>query len=727
MANNKDVQLISRMQYLYTKDLESLIEQIKTYSGNVDFRGLQRAFDFGIKAHLNQKRDSGEPYFGHCIDVAKILADLRMDSTTIISGLLHDVVEDTGISLEQLREEFGETVSLLVDGVTKISELEFQKREARQAETFRKMLLSMAKDVRVIIIKFADRLHNMRTLDHVSEKKRPRIALETRDVYAPLAHRFGIARIKWELEDLSLKFLEPQIYNDLVKKIKSSREDREAYIKRVTDPIVAEMDKSNLKATISGRPKGFYSIYNKMHNRNRPFEEIYDLQAIRIIVDRLEECYFALGIIHNLYMPVYDRFKDYVAMPKMNGYQSLHTTVIGPEGKMVEIQIRTLDMHRMAEDGIAAHWKYKEGSSDDPNFEKHISWVRELVERQLQEDDPDDFMENLKIDLFQDEAFVFSPRGDLYKLPAHSSPIDFGYAVHTNIGNHCIGAKVNGKIVPLKTELKSGDQVEIITSQNQKPGQDWLAYVKTSKARHWIKKTIREEQQAQTIKFGEEILTKFLKKYKLTENSQDIIDLLPKMGFQNMESLKVAIGRGEFVVENIEKRLFPDTPPPIKEDNLFVKFLKRARNDSGIRVQGIDNLLINFGKCCQPVPGDRIIGYLTKGKGVTIHRTDCRNLIKLMEEKERIVRVEWDIEKSQEFQVYLSIIGEDRKNLLKDITLCVSKQDTNILMVNFHIEDTYAKGKLNIQVKNLQHLTRIINSIRKIPGVFSVERVETLN
>jgi GTP pyrophosphokinase len=727
MANATDKQLFNRMQLLYTKDFEGLINQMMTYSGNLDSRGLKRAFEFGIKAHLNQKRDSGEPYFGHCIDVARILAELRMDSTTIISGLLHDVVEDTGISLEQLREEFGETVSLLVDGVTKISELQFQKREARQAETFRKMLLSMAKDVRVIIIKFADRLHNMRTLDHVSEKKRPRIAMETRDVYAPLAHRFGIARIKWELEDLSLKYLEPQIYNELVKKIKSSREEREAYIKRVTDPIVAEMKKSNLKANISGRPKSFYSIYNKMNRRNRPFEEIYDLQAIRIIVDRSEECYFALGIIHNLYMPVYDRFKDYIAMPKMNGYQSLHTTVIGPEGKMVEIQIRTLDMHRMAEDGIAAHWKYKEGASDDTNFEKHISWVRELVERQLQEDDPDDFMENLKIDLFQDEVFVFSPRGDLFKLTARSTPIDFGYAVHTNIVNHCIGAKVNGKIVPLKTELKSGDQVEIITSQNQKPSQDWLASVRTSKARHWIKKTLREEQLAQTIKFGEEILSKFFKKYKLSEDSPEIVELLPKMGFQNIESLKVVIGRGEFVVETLEKKLFPGKPPPIKDDNLFVKFLKRARNDSGIRVQGIDNLLINFGRCCQPVPGDRIIGYLTKGKGVTIHRTDCRNLIKLMEEKERIIRVDWDIEKSQEFQVYLSIIGEDRKNLLKDITLCVSKQDTNILMVNFHIEDSYAKGKLNIQVSNLQHLTRIINSIRKVPGVFSVERVDTIN
>lgn len=726
MARSKVEHLLTRMHARYDSEFDHLLKQIQTYTGNFDARGLKRAFDFGMKAHMNQHRDSGEPYFEHCIHVAQILADLRMDSTTIISGLLHDVVEDTGHSLDQVREEFGETVSLLVDGVTKIGGLKFQSREARQAETFRKMLLSMAKDVRVIIIKFADRLHNMRTLEHVNEKKRPRIAIETRDVYAPLAHRFGIARIKWELEDLSLKYLEPQIYNDLVMKIKGTREEREKYIKQVSDPILRELDNNNIQAMISGRAKSFYSIYNKMNRRNRPFEEIYDLQAIRIIVEKLEECYYALGIIHNLYMPVYDRFKDYIAMPKMNGYQSLHTTVIGPEGKMVEIQIRTNEMHRMAEDGIAAHWKYKEGTIDDPQFEKHISWVRELVDRQLQEEDPDDFMENLKIDLFQDEVFIFSPRGDLFKLPVRSTPIDFAYAVHTNIGNHCIGAKVNGRIVPLKTELRSGDQVEIITSQNQKPSQDWLAYVKTSKARHWIKKTLREEQLSQTIEFGEEILTKFLKKYKMTENSPEFLEILPKLGFQNVESLKVVIGRGEFVVETIEKKLFPDAPPPLKEENMFVKFLKRARNESGIRIQGMDNLLINFAKCCQPVPGDRIIGYLTKGKGVTIHRTDCRNLIKLMEEKERILKVDWDTEKDQEFQVYLSIIGEDRKNLLKDIALCVSKQDTNILMVNFQTEDTIAKGKINIQVSNLHHLTKIINSIRKIFGVISVERIDNM-
>ncbi|MGD9486907.1 MAG: bifunctional (p)ppGpp synthetase/guanosine-3',5'-bis(diphosphate) 3'-pyrophosphohydrolase [Calditrichaceae bacterium] len=727
MLKVTDEQLIKKMHTLFDAEFDQLLNDIKLYASDFDGEALKKAYDFGLKAHLRQRRYSGEPYFEHCLNVAKILAELKMDSSTIISGLLHDVVEDTGVTLDQLKEEFGETVSSMVDGVTKIGELKFQSKEAQQAETFRKMLLSMAQDVRVIIIKFADRLHNMRTLEFVPEKKRPRISIETRDVYAPLAHRFGISRIKLELEDLALKHLETDVYNDLVRKIKETKEQREQYIKRVTEPIAGDLKKNGIESTISGRAKSYFSIYHKMKKRNRPFEEIYDLLAIRILVEKVEECYYALGIIHNLFMPVYDRFKDYIAMPKINGYQSLHTTVVGPEGKMVEIQIRTQDMHRMAEDGIAAHWKYKEGVSGDTYYEKHLNWVRELVERQIQEDDPGDFMENLKIDLFQDELFVFSPKGDLFKLPAKSSPVDFAYAIHTNIGNHCIGAKVNGKIVPMKTELRSGDQVEIITSQNQKPSHDWLSFVKTTKARQWIKKTLRDEQLAQTIEIGGEILVKFLKKYKLTEKSPEFLDVLQKLGFQNLESLKVVIGRGEFTVDNIAKKMYPDKPPLEKEDSFFVKFLKRARHESGIRVQGMDNMLIHFGKCCQPVPGDRIIGYLTRGKGVTIHRTDCKNLIKLMEEKERVIDVAWDIEKDQEFQVHLSILGEDRKNLLKDITLCVAKQDTNILMADFRTDDMYAKGQLNIQVKDLQHLTKIINSIRKIPGVFSVERVDHIS
>ena len=706
---------------------DELVSTIETYSKGYDKEELKRAYNFGLIAHLTQQRHSGEPYFIHCLNVAKILAELRMDQTMLIAALLHDVVEDTPVTLDELTEEFGETTAFLVDGVTKISNIRYQSKEEQQAETFRKMLLSMAKDVRVIIIKFADRLHNMRTLNYIPEKKRQRIAIETRDIYAPLAHRLGIAKIKAELEDLSLKYLEPKAYTDLVKKIKVSRKERQKYIQSIAEPIEDELLKNNIKAYISGRPKSFFSIYNKMTKRNKPFEEIYDLLAIRIIVEKIEECYYTLGIIHSKFMPVYDRFKDYIAMPKINGYQSLHTTVIGPDGRMIEIQIRTAEMHEMAENGIAAHWRYKEGIEEDDALDKHLNWVRELLERQMQDDenDPIDFLENLKIDLFQDEVFVFTPGGDLIKLPRDSTPIDFAYAVHTNIGNHCIAAKVNGRIVPLKYILKSGEQVEIITSQNQKPAQDWLSLVKTSKARHWIKKILREEQNAQILQIGGEILSKFLKKHKLNEKKQEFLNVLPKFGFQTVESLKIALGKGDLTLEDIRKKLYPESgEETVEEENFIVRFLKRARTGNAIRVQGIDNMLINFANCCQPVPGDRIIGYLTRGKGVTIHRTDCKNMMNLYREKERIIDVEWATSKDQEFHVHLSVLGEDRKDLLRDITLCVSRLNINIVAVNFISEEMYARGYLDILIKDLSQLTKIINNIGRIAGVLSVERVD---
>jgi len=721
----KNESLIKKMHHKLDGFFEELVSIIEQYSKSFDKKLLKRAYDFGLVAHLEQQRYSGEPYFVHCLNVAKILAELRMDQTMIIAALLHDVVEDTNITLDELKDEFGKTVAFLVNGVTKISNIKYQSREEQQAETFRKMLLSMAKDIRVIIIKFADRLHNMRTLNYIPEKKRPRIAIETRDIYAPLAHRLGIAKIKFELEDLSLKYLEPKSYAELDKKIRTSRKERQKYIQSIANPIEAELLNNNIKADISGRPKSFYSIFNKMTKRNKPFEEIYDLLAIRLVVEKIEECYYTLGIIHSKFMPVYDRFKDYIAMPKINGYQSLHTTVIGPNGRMVEIQIRTVEMHEMAENGIAAHWRYKEGIEEEDTVDSHLNWVKELLERQMHEEDPEDFLENLKIDLFQDEVFVFTPNGDLIILPRKPTPIDFAYAVHTNIGNHCIAAKVNGRIVPLKYILRSGEQVEIITSQNQKPAQDWLSVVKTSKARHWIKKILREEQNAQILKIGDEILTKFLKKHKLTEKKKDFLDILPQFGYQTIDSLKIALGKGDLTLEDIRKKLYPDTnEETTEEDNFIVKFLKRARTGNAIRVQGIDDMLINFANCCQPVPGDRIIGYLTRGKGVTVHRTDCKNMIKLYEDKDRVIDVEWAIGKDQEFHVHLSVLGEDRKDLLRDITLCVSRLNINIVAVNFLSEEMYARGHLDILIKDLSQLTKMMNNIRKITGVLSVERID---
>jgi GTP pyrophosphokinase len=721
-----DDKVVKKLHKQYDSDFSLLVKGVSAYSRSSDLSLLQNAYDFSMKAHRKQRRYSGEPYFDHIINVAKILADLRMDSTTIAAGLLHDAVEDTGVDLNELADKFGEEIAILVDGVTKISELKFESREQRQAETFRKMLLSMAKDVRVIIIKFADRLHNMRTLEHVPLKKRERIAIETRDVYVPLAHRFGMAKIKWEMEDLILKHLDENAYNLINRKINQRREEREGYINTITSPIVKDLKKAKIKASVQGRAKHFSSIHFKMVRRNKPFEEIYDLLAIRIIVDKIEECYYTLGIVHSLYMPVYDRFKDYIAMPKINGYQSLHTTVVGPEGKMVEIQIRTWEMHRTAEIGIAAHWLYKEGKSSDDEFERHMTWIRTLVDQQMQEDDPEDFMENLKIDLFQDEVFVFSPKGDLYKIPRGSCTIDFAYAVHSDVGMHCIGAKVNGRIVPLKTELKSGDQVEIITSANQAPHQDWLTYVKTGKANQKIRKYLRELQQSQTIKLGEEILNKYLKKKSLKTDSEEFKDLLDRMGFANLNELLFALGNGEFTTETLTQKLSPEEAEETeKKDSFFVKYIQRARQGTGISVQGIDDLMINFGKCCQPVPGDKIIGYITKGKGITVHRIDCNNMLKLGENNEKKIEVTWDLESDHSFQVHLSIMSEDRKDLLRDISQAISRVDTNIIMVEFKLDDIHVKGNVVVEVNDLPHLTRVIREIRKIPSIISVERVES--
>jgi guanosine-3',5'-bis(diphosphate) 3'-pyrophosphohydrolase len=721
----RDDKVVKKLHEQFDSRFETIVERIKAYSRETDVHLLRNAYVFSLDAHKKQKRHSGEPYFEHLLNVASILADLRMDSTTIAAGLLHDVVEDTGVNLKEVQENFGKDVAALVDGVTKISELKFESREQRQAETFRKMLLSMARDVRVIIIKFADRLHNMRTLEHVPEKKRQRIAIETRDVYAPLAHRFGIATIKWELEDLVLKHLDEDAYNMLNRKINQKREEREDYIKDITAPIIAELNKANIKSNVTGRAKHFSSIYNKMQKRNKPFEEIYDLLAIRIIVDKIEECYYCLGIVHNLYMPVYDRFKDYIAMPKMNGYQSLHTTVVGPLGKMIEIQIRTIEMHKTAEIGIAAHWRYKEGSVSDTEFEKHLVWVRNLVEQQVQEEDPSDFMENLKIDLFQDEVFVFTPRGDLFKLPQGSTPIDFAFAVHSDVGFHCIGAKVNGRIVPLKSSLKSGDQVEIITSTNQEPHQDWLSFVKTSKARQHIKRFLREVQQKQILELGNEILQKYLKKYNVDVNSQRFSDVLPKLGFHNLDSLLLELGKGEFITDNITRKLFPDTEPEEKKESFFVKYIKRARSESVIKIQGMNNIMINFGKCCQPVPGDKIIGFITRGRGITVHRIDCNNVMHMINsETDKKIEVSWDRDKEQNYQVHLQILSEDRRDLLRDVSGAISKADTNIVAVEFKLDDTVVRGNLVVEVQDLHHLTRIMTSVRKIPGIISVERID---
>ncbi len=711
------------MENGYKKPFQDLLRKHRRYTTYNDTVLITRAFDFSFDAHKDQLRKSGAPYFDHCFEVAKILTDLKMDSVTIASGFLHDVAEDTGYTIEDVSEAFGADVGLLVDGVTKISELKFDSVEERQAENFRKMIISMVKDIRVILIKFADRLHNMRTLEFLPKKKQERIAIETRDVYAPLAHRLGIAKIKWELEDLILKALHPESYWDLVKKISDKREERERYIRKVTNPIRKEVRQGKIKATITGRPKHFYSIYGKMHKRKLPFEQIYDLLAIRVIVEKVEDCYFVLGIVHNLYAPVQERFKDYIATPKSNFYQSLHTTVIGPDGRMVEIQIRTDEMHRTAEEGIASHWRYKEGEQKEDELDKYLSWLRQMIESQQEASDASEFMENLRIELFKDEVFVFTPKGDLLRLPLGSTTVDFAFAVHTDVGYHCIGAKVNGKMVPIRHELKSGDSVEIITSPNQKPTPDWIKFVKTSKARSRIKRWLKESFYEQSLKLGEEILTKNLKKYGIKKEF-DLNEIAQSFNFQKAEQLFAAIGCGDTSIQTVLNRIVPEERVEIKDTSVLQRFIKRARGSAkGIRVQGLDELMIKFGGCCHPVPGDNILGFIAKGRGIVVHRSDCRNIINLLENPDRKIDVEWDVDKDKHFMVRLQLVGGDRKHFLRDVSDSISQTDTNIVSIDMKVEDAVVNSNIILEVRNLQHLTRIVKKISQVKGVMNVERL----
>jgi len=701
-----------------------ILQPVRRYHPHLDEDLLRRAFAFSLRAHDGQLRQSGQPFVEHCLEVAKILSELEMDHVTIAAGLLHDVVEDTGITIEDLRENFGPEVALLVEGVTKITGLNIKSFEEKQAENVYKLILSMIQDIRVIMIKFADRLHNMRTIEYLSERKQKQIALETREIYAPLAHRLGIARIKWELEDLSFKVLNPKAYEDLVRKIAEKREEREAYIRRVVKPIRRELTKAGIKAEITGRPKHLYSIYRKMVTRDKPFEQIYDLFAIRIIVRHVDECYYALGIVHTLYTPIHERFKDYIATPKSNMYQSIHTTVIGPEGRMVEIQIRTQDMHRTAEVGIAAHWRYKEGRTrgKTDEFDQQLVWLRQVLDGQWDRN-AREFLEDFKVSLFQDEIFVFTPKGDLIKLPAGATPVDFAFAVHTEIGMHCLAAKVDGRLVNLDTPLRSGQTVEIITSAKQRPNPDWLKFVKTAKARSRIKRWIRDSLYEESIRLGREIFQKNLKKFNLKPTEDEILDVAQSFGFPTVDQLFASIGRGEINAQNVIRKLIPEKALLPEDDSIFKQFLKKVQKSSGIKVQGLNNLLINFSKCCQPVPGDQIIGFITKGRGIVVHRVDCPNIIRLIEDPDRKIEVEWDVERDRQFAVRLQIFGQDRKGLLHDIAEAISGSDSNILSINMKAENSVAYGTVIVEVRNLQHLTRVIKKVSGIQGVISIERL----
>ncbi|MBN1466770.1 bifunctional (p)ppGpp synthetase/guanosine-3',5'-bis(diphosphate) 3'-pyrophosphohydrolase [candidate division KSB1 bacterium] len=700
------------------------MQRIERYNKTADMELLHKAYDVAYTAHLPQVRKSGEPYFAHPLEVAKILVGLKMDYQTIAASLLHDVVEDTNVKLEDIEREFGKEIAALVDGVTKISELKLLGIEQRQAENFRKMLLSMVRDVRIILIKFADRLHNMRTLDSLPEGKRQRIALETRQVYAPMAHRLGLAKIKSELEDLALKYLEPEIYEELARKINESKDEREEAIRLITQPIRRAMVDAKIHARLEGRAKHFSSIYNKIHIRGVPFEDIYDLLAIRIIVNKNDECYFALGVLHNLYKPIDGRFKDYIANPKPNGYQSIHTTVVGPKGKKYEIQIRTEQMHRTAEDGIAAHWRYKEGKIREDDLDKQLIWLKQILEQDEDDADSASFMENLKINLFQDEVFVYTPRGDLYKLPRDATPVDFAFAVHTEVGLHCRFARVNGKIVPISEKLKSGDKIEIITSNNQTPNKDWLKFVVTSRARNKIKKFLRDLELESSIALGEEMLAKSLSTYGIKYKDLDMSELCAKLKFHNEKQLLASIGFGDTKLETVIRKIIPEEKRIKKERSPLVRILERARrNSSGVRVAGMDNIMINFGKCCNPVPGEPITGIVTKGRGIVVHINTCKNLIKLMQEPDRIVDVSWAAENKNRFIVGLSILGERRKKFLSEVSETINANDSSILDVTMNSETSLFTCSLTLEVFDLDHLQKLIGKIKRLAGVISVERI----
>ncbi|AZR73091.1 (p)ppGpp synthetase [Anoxybacter fermentans] len=711
-------------------NLQDLLEKIKSYTNDPDLDIVGRAYEFARKAHEGQFRDSGEPFFNHPVEVAEILAELELDVITIAAALLHDVVEDTDITIEQIEEEFGKEIALLVNGVTKLSQIAFKSREEHQAENLRKMFLAMAKDIRVILIKLADRLHNMRTLNYTAPEKQKRKAEETLEIYAPLAHRLGMFKIKWELEDLSFRYLEPKKYYDLARKVATTRKEREKNIERAIRTIKEKIEsETNIKVEIYGRPKHLYSIYQKMLRQKKEFSEIYDLTAIRIIVNTVRECYEVLGIVHELWKPIPGRFKDYIAMPKSNMYQSLHTTVIGPKGDPLEIQIRTWDMHRIAEYGIAAHWRYKEGKKDIEEFDRKLSWLRQLLEWQKDLQDASEFMENLKIDLFEDEVFVFTPKGDVVSLPCHATPVDFAFFIHTEIGMSCVGAKVNGKIVPLEYKLENGDIVEIITSKNSTgPSRDWLKFVKTSKARSKIKRWFKRLKQEEVTERGKQALEEELKRHradlKSLEKSGELEKAANRLGYQRVEDLLEAIGYNKVTPTQVAVKLgLVQTKETVLDKLTQKRPIRRKSVSKGVRVEGVDDLFVRLSRCCNPVPGDEIIGYVTRGRGVSVHRKDCPNVKTLLKEKERCVNVSWDIDRIETYQVELELEAMNQCSLLNNITSVISEAKVNITAINARTNrDGTAKINISLEISSLEHMNDIIKRLRCIDGILDVRR-----
>jgi GTP pyrophosphokinase len=710
--------------------INDIIDKITEYNKDADLDIIDRAYIFSARVHDGQVRLSGEPYLSHPLEVAGILAEMKLDAVSVASGLLHDVIEDTHATSDEINEIFGKEITHIVSGVTKLSVLPFSSSKARQAESIRKMILAMADDIRVILIKLADRLHNMRTLKFHSERKREEIAQETLDIYAPIAGRLGIYWIKKELEDSAFMYLQPEEYLKIENLVNQDREEGEKYIETVRNIIRKKMNEHNLNCEIVGRYKYYYSIYQKMISQDLTFEEVYDIIAFRIILDTIPQCYEVLGVIHSLWKPVVKKFKDYIGVPKPNMYQSLHTTVIGPFGERIEIQIRTREMDRVAQSGIAAHWGYKEGQHFDEKLNKAFSWIQNLVENQENFRDPDEFLENVRIDLFPDEVYVFTPRGEIKTIPRGATPVDFAYLIHTEVGNQCTGAKVNGRIVPLQYELKTGDTVEIITSKKHKPSKDWLNFVKTVKARSRIRQWIKIQEKERSITLGREMCEKAFRKYRLNFNtllkSEEMEKVVAHFGFKNVEDLIASVGYGKITPLQIIRKVAPKPEAEDDHESIFNKIIgrvKKKKPKAGVSVKGVDDILIKFGKCCQPVPGDPITGYITRGFGVTVHRTSCVNALKMSPERQ--IDVEWNVDIADTYPVIIRVRSYDRVGLLADIAANISKNSANILSANTETrESKIVDSFFTIAVEDTEHLKRVLSAIRKIKHIQEVTRID---
>lgn len=735
MAEHAAAELLSEQS---PESIEDLLARVKAYDPSADVALIEKAYKFSERAHDGQFRRSGEPYVTHPLGVAAILAELRLDTATVITGLLHDTVEDTHATLEDVEREFGKTVAELVDGVTKISRMSFRSTHEKQGENIRKMIVAMGKDVRVVLVKLADRLHNMRSLSHMPYEKQLRIAQETLDIYAPLAGRLGIMSLKIELEDLSLRFAKPDMYYQLASQIAKKKAERERYIDDVKRLLTQELSlRTKIKFDIFGRPKHLYSIYKKMQSRQLDYEQIHDLLAFRVIVDTVSECYEVLGHVHALFKPVPGRFKDFIAMPKVNNYQSLHTTVIGPGAERIEIQIRTRDMHLVAERGIAAHWKYKEGAKVSVD-ERKFDWLRDLVSLHQQVRNADEFLETVKTDLFDREIYVFTPKGEVRELPDGATPIDFAYAVHTDVGHHCAAARVNGRQVPLKTRLKNGDTIEIITSPNQQPSKDWLKNCVTTRAKSKIRWWVTNEERKRALELGQDLLEKEFAKYRVAKDrhlrpSPELDAVTRKFKVHDLDDLHVQIGYGKLTPLEVLQAFVPDLkvqeaeadPPKTFLQRVFNNVSKRnQKSKSIIKVDGMDDLLVRFARCCNPIPGDPILGFITRGRGITIHRSDCERAFEV--DNERRIDVEWTVASAPEGvmrNARLRVISQDIPGLLKSMTEAFAARSVNILNVQARTtKDRKAVCQFEISVRDTQQLTQVTADLQKIPGIIAVDR-----